>query len=120
MKSISVKKSLVTISIVSALAGSAMLGNYLDPLQLSEVEITETEIKIPEDYYIILTKGIANKYDLSQSDLKGDLITDKEFYTIIDAYDKKLQESRLFLFPKINTTDYTKHPIYYLNNYLRQ
>lgn len=99
------KKSIITISIVSALAGAGLLGAYLTS-------------ELSEENYKILTEGIASKYDLSQ--IAGDSkITLQEAYILIDAWDRKLKEKKGLNFTDIDTKDYLKSLPHKMNNYLR-
>lgn len=91
------KKIIATISIGSALVGSltgSVLKGYLTDEQIKEVKITETKVEIPEDYYRVLTEGIANKYELSQVKKDKKMVPQsQEISILINGWNKKIKET---------------------------
>lgn len=110
------KKIIATISIGSALVGSltgSVLKDYLTEEQIKEVKVTETKMEIPEDYYKVLTEGIANKYELSQIKKDKKMVPQsQEISILINGWNKKIKETGGIQLQK-------KVDVEQLNNHLR-
>lgn len=114
-----IKKPIVIISIVSAVVGAALIGASLTPSQIQEVAITETKMEIPEEYYNIVTVGIADKYEAFQLDSKKEKINMNEARVLIESWNRKAQELKGMRFTNVNTSKHSSDIVTKLNNYLR-
>lgn len=108
------KKIIATISIGSALVGSlggSVLKDYLTPEQIKEIKVTETKMEIPEDYYKVLTEGIANKYELSQIKKDKKMIPQsQEISILINGWNKKIKETGgIQLQKKVDVEQFNNH-----------
>lgn len=114
-----IKKTVIIPLAVGLAALGGILGYYLLPEQIQEIKITETQIEIPKEYYDIMIVGIADKYDLSQSDLKGKKISSSEYWMLLQALNLNAQELKGHQFTDFNTGIYEKSLIRKALNYLR-